>query len=478
VIDSIRVRLTAWYVALLAAVLAAVTVGIYVLLSGALYARIDENLRSTINIATTSLTHDIAEGQSRRDAAESTAAELFSGDQTLVIFDGDGRLLASRVVDDELDVVLPPLTTVPDAYIRFDTVTERDDDDRHRFALRRVSIPPDGVAYIVAAGGSLENLDEELASLRGILIYVLPVALTIAAIGGWFLARQGLMPVVAMADRARRMGVENLTGLLPVANPRDELGRLALTFNELLTRLNTAFVTQRQFMADASHELRTPIATAHTAAGVTLQQPKRTETEYREALAIIDQEMTRLTRLVEDMFVLARADAGSYPVRSEPFYLDETIDEAVTTARILARRKNVSIELTPEAPGPFIGDEDLIRRMVLNVLENGVRYAPPGSAVTVSLRAQSGRYAIEIADRGSGIPVDAQPHVFERFYRSDRARSRPGEDHTTGAGLGLAIARWIARVHAGDLVLVRSDAHGTVFNITLPHTSAARDSLS
>ena len=165
--------------------------------------------------------------------------------------------------------------------------------------------------YIVVVGSSLEPTDEELESLRGILAYVVPIALVIAGIGGWFLARQSLSPVVAMAERARRIGVENLSARLPVANPRDELGRLAETFNELLGRLEASLTQQRQFMADASHELRTPVATARTAASVALQQPHRDEARLPgDAAKSSSSRPSRLSRIVDDMFTLARADAG------------------------------------------------------------------------------------------------------------------------------------------------------------------------
>ena len=167
----------------------------------------------------------------------STAAELSSSQHMLAIYDQSGRLLAEDGRDSDLRIVLPPLDTIPDDDVMLISVVEgNDDDDRHRLALRRATIPP-GAHYVIVVGSSLEPTDEELESLRFILAYTVPIALVVAGIGGWFLARKSLSPVVAMADRARKIGVENLTGRLPVANPRDELGRLAETFNELLGRL-------------------------------------------------------------------------------------------------------------------------------------------------------------------------------------------------------------------------------------------------
>ena len=268
-----------------------------------------------------------------------------------------------------------------------------------------------------------------------------------------------------MAERARSISGKDLSARLPVANPRDELGRLAETFNELLGRLEASLAQQRQFMADASHELRTPVATARTAAAVALQQPHRTEDEYRETLAIIEQQTIRLSRIVDDMFTLARADAGSYPVRRTPMYLDEVVDDVVRAIRVLAGTKRVSIEFTTVRSASFTGDEELVRRLVGNLLDNAIRYAPPDSQVQVAVTQESTGYRVSVTDAGDGIPADMQPHIFERFFRVDAARTPAG-----GAGLGLALARWIARAHGGDVMLVSSSHEGTTFAAVLPHS--------
>ena len=477
-IDTVRGRLTAFYVTALAVALMIVGGLIYVLLARALYARIDDSLYGLVQVTITSLTNDLAEGQDVADAARSTAAELSSRQQMLAIYDNAGRLLAEGGRDDELNIALPALETIPTDDASLQTVIEeKDQDDRHRLALRRVIIPSHNARYVVVAGSSLEPTDEELESLRDILAYVVPIALMLAGIGGWFLAGQSLSPVAAMVDRARKMSAENLSGRLPVANPRDELGRLAETFNDLLSRLEASIttqrqlmVTQRQFMADASHELRTPVATTRTAANVALQQPHREEPEYRDTLAIIEQQATRLSRIVDDMFTLARADAGTYPVRQMPMYLDEVVDDVVKAARVLASTRDVSIEAATIPSAALTGDEDLIRRLMVNLLDNAIRYTPAGSTVRVDLEQASGGYALSISDHGPGIPADVQPRIFERFYRADAARTRrDGADG--GAGLGLALARWIAEAHGGHVSLARSSEAGTTFTAFLPYPS-------
>jgi len=462
-IESVRGRLTLYYVSVLAVALVVVAALIYFLLARSLYVRVDETLQAGVRIAMTSLSNDLAEGQDYQDAARSTAAEQASSAQMLAIYDGAGQLLAESGRDGDLDIALPSLETIPDSEELLQTVVESDGDDRHRLAFRSVSIPPS--EYIVVVGSDLEPMDEELEFLRSILLYIVPVALGIAAIGGWFLARKSLSPVVAMADRARRIGVENLSERLPVANPRDELGHLAETFNELLARLEASLIQQRQFMADASHELRTPVTTTRTAAAVALQQAHRDESEYRDTLEIVEQQAARLSRVVNDMFTLARADAGNYPVRTTPMYLDEVIDEVVRAARIVAATRGVSVDTTVVPSAAFTGDEELIRRMVSNLVDNAVRHTPDGSTVRVELDETQSGYAIAVKDHGPGIPADIREHIFERFFRADASRRRGAAD---GAGLGLALARWIARAHAGDVVLARSSQSGSTFVISLP----------
>ena len=462
-IESIRGRLTLFYISVLAVALVIVGTLIYLLLARALFVRVDETLQAGVTIAATSLSNDLDEGQDYQDAARSTVAEQASGVQMLAVYDGGGRLIAESGREDDLEISLPPGDALSDTDVLLETVIERDGDDRHRLAFRRVHLPP--ADYIVVVGADMEPMDEELEFLRGILAYMVPIALVIAAIGGSFLARQSLSPVVAMADRARQIGVKNMSERLPVANPRDELGHLAETFNELLGRLETSLVQQRQFMADASHELRTPVTTTRTAAAVALQQDHRDETEYRETLRIVEQQAARLSSVVDDMFTLARADTGSYPMQPTPMYLDEVIDEVVRAARVIASTKDVSIDPQTIRSAAFTGDEDLIRRMIVNLIDNAVRHAPPGSTVRVDLDEAAKGYVIAIKDQGPGIPPEIRPHIFERFYRGDASRRRGAHD---GAGLGLALARWIASVHGGDVILARSSPSGSTFVISLP----------
>ncbi|HEY0283902.1 MAG TPA: ATP-binding protein [Vicinamibacterales bacterium] len=463
-LNTIRARLTLWYASVLTGVLVAFSLGIYVLLSRALDLRVDANLQSIINIARTSLTHDAQEGQTREDAARTTVDELSGPLQGLAIFDEDGTLLAAGGWDD----FMPRLPAAPSERFQVYTVPEDDDDDEHlRIATQRVLIPASKTGYVILAGQSLEPIEDELESLRDILLYVVPIAVVVAGLGGWAIARQSLAPVAAMSAQARSITASALGARLPVVNPTDELGGLAQTFNDLLQRLEESFATQRQFMADASHELRTPIATSRTAVGVTLKRPHRDEAEYREALRIVEDQTTRLTRIVDDMLTLARADAGEYPLRVISFYLDELVQDAARGARVLAR-SSARVEVSAPVETPFSGDEDLLRRMLLNLIDNALQHVPPDGEIKIALERSDSAVRITVADNGPGIPIEAQAHIFERFYRADRARSRRDASEGTGAGLGLAIAKWIAEAHQGRLELVRSSAQGTTFQAVFP----------
>jgi signal transduction histidine kinase len=250
---------------------------------------------------------------------------------------------------------------------------------------------------------------------------------------------------------------------LAAANAEDELGRLAGAFNELLARLEAALSTQRRFMADAAHELRTPISVARTAAEVTLNRQNRPEDEYRDALGIVANQMRRLARIVDDMFLLARADAAGLPAQFAPLYLDELAADCAKEAGMLAAAKQVRVDWQGAGDLETLGDERLLRQMLINLLDNAVRHTPAGGLVRLDLQARPGAFELAVTDSGPGVPETQRERIFERFVRLDESRGA-----AQGAGLGLPIARVIAEAHGGSLVLSRSDASGSTFLARLP----------
>jgi heavy metal sensor kinase len=304
-----------------------------------------------------------------------------------------------------------------------------------------------------------------LAEARDALLVAIPLALLLAAAGGYLLARQGLRPVAAMGEQAERIGAATLHQRLPVAEPDDELGRLARVFNRLLERLDEAFDQQRRFMADASHELRTPVAVVRGEAEHALAAD-RAAPELRDALAVVRDEGRRMTRIVDDLFLLARADAGQQPLALAELYLDDLVADCVRAVRSLAAERRITLTCESDADLQLRGDEQLLRRLVLNLLDNALKYTPPGGRVAVTARAADGRHVVSVRDSGPGVPPEAQPRLFERFYRAGRSHAADAP-HATGAGLGLAIARWIARAHGGDVRLARSGEDGSEFVVEL-----------
>jgi heavy metal sensor kinase len=313
---------------------------------------------------------------------------------------------------------------------------------------------------------SLHAQHEMLEEIRVAFAWLIALGVLLAGVGGYFLARRSLAPVAAMGAQAERIGAVNLHDRFAVRNPNDELGRLAQTFNDLLDRLDQSFERQRRFISDASHELRTPVSILCGEAEVALSQASRSPEEYRESLAVLHHEAQRLARIVEDLFTLTRADAGEYRLAHSDFYLDELVADCVRAARALAQAKNITLSVVAANEMPVRADEDLLRRMILNLLDNAIKYTPEGGNVSVTCNPAPDGYELSVTDSGPGIPVDMQSRIFERFFRVDRARSRSGRDG--GAGLGLAIASWIAEAHLGRIDLVRSDATGSTFTVRVP----------
>lgn len=522
---SIRARLTAWYAAAFAVFELVFAVAGYGFVARATGARTDEDLRRTAAAVADALDAEQAAAQAfgafpgRGVAA--VVREFRLGDAAVAVLD---RVTGAVVIAFEIPrggapVAGPPVDGpsvdgpspgaawrrrfAPPAPPDFRGVLVAAPPAPALATVRTAGAPVrlyttpylfEGHELTVGVSASLAAQQRTLAEARTALAVGAPLMLAAAVAGGYALARRSLRPVAAMTRRAAQISAGTLDARLPIADPRDELGRLAAVFNELLGRLEAAFAQQRRFVAEASHELRTPVAIIAGEAELALGRGARDAGELRAALAAVGQEAGRLQQIVGDLFLLARADAGERPRATEELYLADLVGEVAQAVRTLAARKAIRVVERVEGELPFRGDEGLLRRMLLNLLDNAIKYTPAGGAVTVTAArrrdatrpeaaaadaargdaARGDAYVIEVADTGPGIPPGERARVFERFFRGS-ARGRDAEERGeardasgAGAGLGLAIARWIAEAHGGRLTLARSGPEGSAFAVELP----------
>ncbi|HXP83700.1 MAG TPA: ATP-binding protein [Bryobacteraceae bacterium] len=295
------------------------------------------------------------------------------------------------------------------------------------------------------------------------LIVGLPLALGLAGAGGYFLARRALSPVERMARRAREINAERLSARIEVENPHDELGLLAQAFNETLARLEQSFEQLKRFTSDASHELRTPLTAIRSVGEVGLQQDGNRE-HYREVIGSMLEEAGRLDRLVESLLTISRADSGQIRLQRATLGLLPLVQEAAVLLDVLAEEKGQTLSLEGDASIQVNADSVILRQVVINLLDNAIKYSPRKGHVSVRVLRYDARTAgIEVQDCGPGIPAEHRDKIFDRFYRIDEGRSRDAG----GAGLGLAIARWGAEAHDGRLELVFAAA-GCIFRLRLP----------
>jgi heavy metal sensor kinase len=319
------------------------------------------------------------------------------------------------------------------------------------------------VTSLIQVGMSLESVAVTRRRFLLVMAAVLPLALLFAGGGGWILAQRALRPVDRMTEAARRISAEHLDERLDTTGSDDELDRLATTLNDMLGRLDIAFRQIRQFSADASHELQTPLTILRGELEVALRAPRSPE-EYRRVLVSALEEGERIARLVEGLLLLSRADAGVLRMDRQPIDLAHLVTEVCAQAQVLADARGVILGLDSVVPVTIQGDSAHLRRLLLNLVDNGIKYTPAGGRVTLSLQHDDRWAALRVSDTGIGIAPDEQERVFQRFYRAPEALSR-GEE---GSGLGLCIARSIAEAHGGRIEVRSTVGGGSTFTVFLP----------
>ncbi|HEX3052266.1 MAG TPA: ATP-binding protein [Aggregatilineaceae bacterium] len=302
--------------------------------------------------------------------------------------------------------------------------------------------------------------------VRGHLVFAVPLGMILGGIGGIFLASRALRPIDEVTQTAQRITTRDLHQRLNYDGPNDEVGRLALTFDQMLDRLQAGFERERRFTGDAAHELRTPLTALKGQIGVTLSQP-RTPAEYVETLHNLEQQVDRLVRLSGDLLFMARLDYCIQQRQIEPIVLGDWLAALEDQIRPLAEAKGIILTSQIQPALTVKGNMDLLIRLFLNLLDNAIKYTPDGGAVTIEAHQADNQVLVVISDTGPGIAADQIPHLFERFYRVENDRAR--HHHSMGgAGLGLAIAQEIARLHGGQIMVDSVVGQGSTFTVQLP----------
>jgi heavy metal sensor kinase len=450
---SLRVRLTLWYVLLLALILAGFCTFIYLRLLRDLYSEADR------------LLVDEARGLSsavQTDDASNLAGLLNDVPAGTIVVVGDtasGSVLASpgssQAAADLRAMGFQPAPA--DASVQSVTLAG---DTTWRLATLTVT-DASNTEWIVRVARSDRDVQAALRQLLAQMALAVPLVLLVAIASGLFLAGRALDPIDAITRTAAQIGAEDLGRRLGL-HGRDELARLAATFDSMLDRLEKAFEQQRQFTADASHELRTPLAMLMSQIDIALERPRSPE-QYQQTLRSLREDVAELSRLVSEMLMLARAEAGQEPLAADRLDLAELASGVASSMEPLASARHVQLVARDCGDAPLVGDETRLMQLVVNLVDNAIKYTPPGGVVTVATRHEPGWAIVEVADTGPGIRPEHRQRIFERFFRSDMARSRGG-----GAGLGLAISRWIAEAHGGEIRVESGPAGGTSFCVRLP----------
>lgn len=321
----------------------------------------------------------------------------------------------------------------------------------------------DGSRYVIEAGTPYESIEDALRGLLLTLAVGLPVMIVVAVLGGYWIMRHALRPLDEIAGAAERITSRNLSERLPAPHSGDEIERLSFALNRMIARLDESFQYIRRFTADASHELRTPLTVLRGELEA-IAQRSRLDDEARGAVGSSLEETERLVRIVESLLAISRLDAGEAQMERARFDLAELAATTTEQMRLLAEDKRVRLECRADGRIEVVGDRARLKQVVVNLVDNAIKYTPEGGAVGVIVSANDSRAVMLVEDNGVGVPADALPHLFERFYRVDKARSR----QMGGVGLGLAIVKSIVAAHGGQVKVESAEGKGSRFIVELP----------
>lgn len=456
---TLRIRLTILYGILLALALAFYATGTSVYLLHDLKKQLDVSLDRDIETVEGSLSRSPSgEIGLRSQEGEANEDEPERG-YLLEVWSTDGRLLYRSAALDGSSLGLPPeLKGKQSGEPRSRRLSNG---MRIRFASRLHRI--EGQSVVVRLAVSEEPLWDEFWDMVSVFGIGLPITVLLIGFTGYIVAGRALRPVDMMANRARKISAEHLNERLQIVNPNDELGQLGIAFNETLANLEKSFEQLRRFTADASHELRTPLTAIRSVGEVALQNPGDAA-YYRDIIGSMLEEVNRLTRLVESLLTMSRADAGQIQLQPTSVGVLNLAKESAALLEVLAEEKYQTITVNGDPSLSVWADRLILRQALINLIDNAVKYSPSGGDIEVRVKAISNDVLIEIQDSGPGIPAEHIDKVFQRFYRVDKARTRA----EGGTGLGLSIAEWAVSVHGGSVELSRASGPGCTFTIRLP----------
>jgi two-component system, OmpR family, sensor kinase len=465
---TLRLKLTLYYLAILTAILLFCGIAIYATLSRTLVSTIDQSLdvqvrkfERMVKNSTSETGFDIEPeaNEPANDPSFNLPPEL------LQVIDDKGTIKDETHVHDhdELTVDLNALNRLPAQQTIHETVRTLSGED-FRLATRR-GRGYDQKDFFVRVGQPLATLQRARMRLLLILGIAIPLALLLGSYGGLVLANQALHPVDQLTRAAEHITASDLNERVSVPAQNDELGRLAAQFNAMISRLQAAFERQRQFTSDASHELRTPLAVMRGEIELSLRR-ERTSAAYQHTLTSNLEEIVRLSRLVEDLLMLARADAGKVELQREPLELRQLCVDMTDYLMPLAEQRSQMLRCeTPSTDLTISADRHRIKQLLLNLLDNAIKYTGEGGQITLHLKTEGHAAILSVTDTGRGIPAEDVPHVFERFFRRS---AKTADRSATGSGLGLSIVKWIVDAHEGEILVQSELGQGTTFEVRFP----------
>ncbi len=473
VFRSVHFRLTLWYALTLAAILAASGFFWHLYLAREMRSHVDDKLRIiAADVASFHLTthgehlfpHESFKSENHCQGLESFV-RYHNWGEFIQVLNSQGAIACStsNLKDFHLPLTKLALQSAAQKRPYFETIRTL---GPAPVRLLTYPIVVDGkITDLVQIGEDLSSMENALEHLRLMLLIFSPLALLVLSVGGWFLAGRMLEPVVRITRTAQRINVGNLSDRIPVENTQDELAQLAETFNSMLARLEESFNRTRQFSADASHELRTPLAILKGETEVALRWGRDPE-ELRRTLESNLEEIDRMGRIIEDLLLLAKSEAGELRLEIREFSLGDLLQDLYLQGKTLGESKNIDITLKLQVTEDIRlkGDQFQLHRMLLNLLNNGIKYTPENGSVEIRLAIEDTEAVLAVADSGIGIAAEHQPHIFERFYRVDEARNRA----VGGTGLGLAIVKSIVEAHDGRIEVDSTPGSGSIFTIRLP----------